>query len=1836
MATGPHRKTAWTSAVLAGLVLCAAAGAQDWKAHFVPLFASASHPPGHQGFVRVVNRSDESGEVLIDATDDTGVSFGPVTLAVGAREATHFSSGDLEDGNPDKGLVGRIGAGTGAWRLRLRSTLDLEVLAYNHTSDGMLAAMHDLVPRAVVRRPRTNQEVMGHRVVIFNPASTVGQESRLRIVNRGEQAATVTIEGIDDEGSSPGPGVELSLPAGSSRVLTSQALESGEGEGLAGMLGDGQGKWQLAVSADAPVEVMNLVTSPAGHLANLSTAPGAGGAGVHEVPLFAAAINPHAHQGFVRIINRSDISGEVSIEAFDDAGDARGPVTLALGAGETVQFDSGDLELGNSDKGIEDGIGAGTGDWWLRLHSDLDLEVLALNRTHDGLLTTMHDVVPYTRVVRPGAQDEDEGHYVAIFNPGSDASSASRLRVVNPGAEAAAVRIEGIDDSGASPGPGVELVVPPRGSHTLTARELESGRWAADRDASGSLGDGRGKWRLVVTSQSDIRVMSLLASPAGHLVNLSTAARAGEAVPPPTAAGEHAAMEVTGRTTASTGTSMELRVRNAGVGEASIDGYEWVFSDGRRMHGPEVSVSFPAAGVYTAEVRAMSGTDVVASTEGAVAVFDAASGVSPGFAGIPALFGDVDQDGRVGPEDLALLREVLDGERARSSAMEETGDLDLSGVLDERDAALLAQALADGTLLPSALLDESARPGGVVAVVSPSLLDPDTDVRVYVDSVASPQVMRAILGYATFVVPASLTGEDAEVEVVVEVDGVVTERLELHLVPAVAPTVDAREDVLAFFEELLQLLADNEEAGRRFIEQLEALSSDDISSDDVAVVFGATTAAARELRAAMTELEAVLSGEGGAELAALLQTQLHANGLAEFRERLAASDAAPAPSADSGAERSDIAESTSLDLVCDVYLPAICFLKTAVDLVDDAATLVIAGCTVGGVASLLFPPAALAVASVCFKAGKALTVAQIAGTIIDDFTDPDLRLTSDKTALEAGETATIRAWVVFSGTAGWCGATEAGSTELLGRVIAAMLMKVTRTLLKRSDLLKKVVDHLDSKQFKDPEGYLTGILATTGQVLSNVDINGAFARVVRSICDLAESGRRLLGAEFGLSLQADAGRFNLRVSAGGILTRKEDDSREYALACPAGFPGTLTVCGSKEICGEGKDGAVEVSCGPGPVVPCCPWSSPIGEAGHEYLGSAEVNFPDAGLQEAVKIALHTPPGEPIYLRQIMALQHLVLSGHRMTNLAGLECATNLEFLDLSSTEILQASLSGMPNLRSLRLDNSEISELSLSGLPALFGGSLNFDNSKISKLSLSDLPALFRGWLDFGNGQLSEISLSDLPKLESLYLSSNSISKLSVTGLPDLWSLSLDSSRLSELSLSDLPTLGGLYFPNGRISGRISEVSLSELPAFNSVDLSDNQISKVSLSELPALEWLDLSDNRISDVSSLSDLTALEELDLSNNRISDISPLSGLTALKRLSLHDNRISDISPLSGLTALEWLNLSNNPISELSLSGLTALEWLYLSNNPISELSLSGLTALEWLNLSNNPISELSLSGLTALKSLDLSDNPISELSLSGLTALKSLDLSDNPISKVSLSGLTALKSLDLSGKRISELSLFGLTALESLDLSDNPISELSLSGLTALKSLGLVDNRISDLSPLSDLTALESLYLSNSRISDLSSLSDLTALESLYLSNNRISDLSPLSDLTALERLYLPNNRISDISPLSGLTALEELNLSDNRISDISPLSGLTALEWLNLSNNRISSIRPLLSYAGLDSGDILLLYGLPFSCSSSEVVATLRHGWGWWVAVMMDPIYEPFPEGVPPWEEYGCY
>ena len=215
------------------------------------------------GFVRIINNSNRAGEVDITAIDDYGNSFGPISLSLEPRAAAHFNSEELENGNPDKGLSGGVGNGRGDWRLELTTDLEIEHLAYIRTKDGFVTNMHEVAAETEAGSNR-------YHVPFLNPGSNTTQKSKLRLINPGSGDASIEITGVDDDGRAPPLGtVQLTLDAGNARTLTASELEDGSSK-FTGLLGDGEGKWRLSVSADHPILVMSLLELQEGHLTNLS------------------------------------------------------------------------------------------------------------------------------------------------------------------------------------------------------------------------------------------------------------------------------------------------------------------------------------------------------------------------------------------------------------------------------------------------------------------------------------------------------------------------------------------------------------------------------------------------------------------------------------------------------------------------------------------------------------------------------------------------------------------------------------------------------------------------------------------------------------------------------------------------------------------------------------------------------------------------------------------------------------------------------------------------------------------------------------------------------------------------------------------------------------------------------------------------------------------------------------------------------------------------------------------------------------------------------------------------------------------------------------------------------------------------------------------------------------------------------------------------------------------------------------------------------------------------------------------------------------------------------
>ena len=460
----------------------------------IPYFPSASNPTYSQGQLRLVNRSTRRGTVTLEATDDEGRIYPPISVSIDAASVLNLSSMDLERGNPEKGLAAGTGPGQGAWVLSLSSTVPIEAHAFIQTPDGYLTSIID-------KASRNDNELM---VIQLGTAMKANTQDYIRLVNLNSIPADALISRFGER-ESPPQTVTIELPAHHARTYLVEDLANGTAPGVAGSLDEIGNHSRVAIETVRGVLAMSFSVSHAGHLTNLSGLTSRDS--VRSVPLFMSASDPHRRQSVLRLLNRESRPGTVNIQAFDDTGRTYEVVTLALAANGVAEIDSDDLELGNATKYLSGHTGRGVGDWRLELVSDLDLEILTFVETDDGVLSPMLDTV---------ARDQNR-HDVGMFKAVDDSKQIGLLRLMNTSAQRANITMQGMDDLGVHHGI-VRLTLASAASRTLTAINLESG----DEDLDGMLGDGSGEWRLAITSNVPIEVMNLVSSPTGHLSNLST------------------------------------------------------------------------------------------------------------------------------------------------------------------------------------------------------------------------------------------------------------------------------------------------------------------------------------------------------------------------------------------------------------------------------------------------------------------------------------------------------------------------------------------------------------------------------------------------------------------------------------------------------------------------------------------------------------------------------------------------------------------------------------------------------------------------------------------------------------------------------------------------------------------------------------------------------------------------------------------------------------------------------------------------------------------------------------------------------------------------------------------------------------------------------------------------------------------------------------------------------------------------------------------------------------------------------------------------------------------
>ncbi len=275
------------------------------------------------------------------------------------------------------------------------------------------------------------------------------------------------------------------------------------------------------------------------------------------------------------------------------------------------------------------------------------------------------------------------------------------------------------------------------------------------------------------------------------------------------------------------------------------------------------------------------------------------------------------------------------------------------------------------------------------------------------------------------------------------------------------------------------------------------------------------------------------------------------------------------------------------------------------------------------------------------------------------------------------------------------------------------------------------------------------------------------------------------------------------------------------------------------------------------------------------MASAEKDWmPDENLKQVVREQLELPTDIPLTQIEMKRLEGLAAHNRQITDLTGLEHATNLRWANLGGNKISDVSaLLGLVNLRVLYIWRTPLADISpLANL------------TQMKELVLSD-------------NQISDIRpLVSLVLLETLRIQNNRI--IDISPLVNL-------TQMKELVLSD---------------NQIVDITpIATLTQLTKLHLDNNQISDVNpLASLVLLETLHIQNNRIVDVSTLQHLTLSEFL------FDEVCELDRVPVQERIS---NRSfpSVFQP--------WYDILNRPsisynsrvaFHDLSLRGRFGLEW------------------------------------------------------------------------------------------------------------------------------------------------------------------------------------------------------------------------------------------------------------------------------------------------------------------------
>lgn len=388
------------------------------------------------------------------------------------------------------------------------------------------------------------------------------------------------------------------------------------------------------------------------------------------------------------------------------------------------------------------------------------------------------------------------------------------------------------------------------------------------------------------------------------------------------------------------------------------------------------------------------------------------------------------------------------------------------------------------------------------------------------------------------------------------------------------------------------------------------------------------------------------------------------------------------------------------------------------------------------------------------------------------------------------------------------------------------------------------------------------------------------------------------------------------------------------------------------------------------------------------------------------------------------LTSLDLSDHEILEDIKISDNSNLNYLNLSDTNVSEVNLDGVGQLEEFLSNNTKLKKLNVSGAPNLL--ILEINNNLLTDIDLSNNLNLTKIDLSY-NKQISNIDTFNSNKIESINIKDTSIKNLNSLPLEYIQYLNANNTDIKQLDLSRSSFIRELYLRNTDIS----ELLINQSTTIESIDISNTPITKLNIFHRENLKKFHANNTKLSSIN-LSYSNNLEEINVNNN-----------LNLKTLNVSHSKIKNLD-LEKAYKLENIYANNTLASTINIPDSKDIISLTANNNQnLKDINYQPLESLLNIDISYTDISDIDISKSINLEAVNISNTRISEFYFLNHHNLKVANISNTNISKANLSNSSQMIHINAHSSKIKDIEGINsiLDSAVSIILNNNPLSSNS---------------------------------------------------------------------------------------------------------------------------------------------------------------------------------------------------